>query len=89
MVCQFLTGSWGRNFVDWVGGVKGKITPGMLSLFEKSYLSIQQIATQVYMKSSTIKPLHDKWVIKIHNLVSQRPELNKSGFRKVGLLSYY
>ena len=35
------------------------------------------------------KPLHDNWVIKIHNLVSQRPELNKSGFRKVGLLSYY
>ena len=40
MVCQFLTGSWGRNFVVG-GGVEGKITPGKFILFETSYLSLQ------------------------------------------------
>ena len=45
------------------------------------------IAAQVDLKSSTLKPLHTNWVINTHNRMSQRPELIKSGFRKVGLLS--
>ena len=45
------------------------------------------IATQVNLKMSTVKPLHAIWVINTHNLIPQRPELIRSGFRKVGLLS--
>ena len=45
------------------------------------------IAAQVDLKSSTLKSLHANWVINTHNCMSQRPELIKSGFRKVGLLS--
>ena len=47
------------------------------------------IVTQVDSKMSTLKPLHANWVINTNNLMSQCPELIKSSFRKVGLLSDY
>ena len=47
------------------------------------------IASQVDLKMSTVKPLHANWAINTHNFIPQRPELIKSGFRKVGLLSDY
>ena len=47
------------------------------------------IASQVDLKMSTEKPLHANWAINTHNLNPQRPELIRSGFRKVGLLSDY
>ena len=34
VVCQFFTGSWGSNFVDWLVGLKRRITPGKFTLFE-------------------------------------------------------
>ena len=47
------------------------------------------ITSQVDLKMSTVKPLHANWAINTHNFIPQRPELIKSGFRKVGLLSDY
>ena len=47
------------------------------------------IASQVDLKMFTVKPLHANWAINTHNLIPQRPELIRSGFRKVGLLSDY
>ena len=57
-----------QKFWRWVG-VTRKITPGKLILFETSYLSLQfllkslndddtGIATQVDLKTSTLKPLY-------------------------------
>ena len=89
VVCQFFTGSWRRNFVGWLvggGGVKGKITLGKFILFETSYLSLQRSLQRDCYTTSTIKLLHANWVINTHYLMSQRPELIKSGFRKEGLL---
>ena len=78
------------------GGVKGKITPEKLILFETSYLFFTMvndndtwIASQVDLKMSTVKPQHANWVTNIHNLIPQHPELIRSGFGKVGLLSDY
>ena len=47
------------------------------------------IASRVNLKMSTVQPLHANWAINTHNLILQRPELIRSGFRKVGLLSDY
>ena len=48
------------------------------------------IASQeVDLKMSTVKPLHAYWAVNTHNLVFQSPELIRSCFRKVGLLSDY
>ena len=47
------------------------------------------IASQVDLKMSTVKPLHANWAINTPNLIPQRQELIRSGFRKVGLLSDY
>ena len=47
------------------------------------------IASHVDLKMSTVKPLYANWVINTHNLIPKRPELIRSGFRKVGLLSDY
>ena len=47
------------------------------------------IASQVYLKMSTEKPLHVNWAINTRNLIPQHPELIRSGFRKVCLLSDY
>ena len=47
------------------------------------------IASQVDLKMSTVKPLHTYWAINTPNLIPQPPELIRSGFRKVGLLSDY
>ena len=45
-----------------------------------------RIAAKVNLKTSTLKPLHATWVINTHYLMSQCPEVIKSGFRKVGLI---
>ena len=42
------------------------------------------IASQVDLKMSTVKPLHANQSINTHNLITQRPELFRSGFRKWG-----
>ena len=47
------------------------------------------IASQVDLKMSTVKPQHANWVTNTHNLIPQHPELIRSSFRKVGLLSDY
>ena len=47
------------------------------------------IASEVDVKMSTVKPLHAYWAINTHNLIPQRPELRRSGFRKVGILYVY
>ena len=47
------------------------------------------IASQVDLKMSTVKPLHTYWAINTPNLIPQPPELIRSGFRKLGLLSDY
>ena len=47
------------------------------------------IASQVDFKMSTVKPLHANLAINTHNLIPQRPELIRSGFRKVGLSDYW
>ena len=76
--------------------MKGKISPEKNILFETSYLFFTMvndedtvIASQVDLKMSTVKPLHANWAINTNNLIPQRPELIRSGFRKVGLLSDY
>ena len=75
---------WLRRTVGWGevegGGLKGKITPKQLILFETSYLSLQRllkslndddagIAAQVDLITSTLKPLHANWVIYTHYLI--------------------
>ena len=76
------------SWISWLGrgGVKGKITPEKLILFEKSYLSLQwtEIASQVDLKMSTVKPLHVNLAFNTHNFIPQRPERIRSGFRKGG-----
>ena len=47
------------------------------------------IASQVDLKMSTEKPLHVNWAINTRNLIPQHPELIRSGFSKLGLLSDY
>ena len=47
------------------------------------------VSQVVYLKMSTVKPLPANWPINTHNLIPQRPEIIRSGFRKVGLLSDY
>ena len=61
------------------GGLKRKISPKKLILFETTYLSLQWllktlnddagIVAQVDLKTSTLKPLHANWVINTHNLI--------------------
>ena len=66
MVFQFFTGSWGRTYVEWLvrggRGLKGKITPRKLILFEMIYLHYigycKGIVIQVDLKALTIKPLN-------------------------------
>ena len=68
------------------GRVKGKITPEKFILFETSYLSLQwwTMMTPWLLHMSTVKPLHANWAINTHNLIPQRPELIRSGFKKGG-----
>ena len=43
VVCQFFTGPWGRNFVDWLvggGGLKRRITLGKFILFELFFFTM-------------------------------------------------
>ena len=76
--------------------MKGKISPEKNILFETSYLFFTMvndedtvIASQVDLKISTVKPLLATWAINTYNFIPQRPELIRSGFRKVGLFSNY
>ena len=47
------------------------------------------IASHVDLKMFSVKQLHANWVINTHNLIPSLPELIRSCFRKVGLLSDY
>ena len=73
-------------FLDRGEGVEREKTDNyrkvLKSLNDDDFIGIE---TQVDL----LKPLKANWVINTFYLMSRRPELIKSGFRQVGLLSDY
>ena len=46
---------------------------------------IADIAQSIDLKTSTIKPVHGKWLIKVHNIIRHEQELIVQGFTKTGI----
>ena len=41
--------------------------------------------SEIYLRTSAIKPIHAKWLMKVHDIINSEPEMIKTAFEICGI----